>query len=128
MEKTNRKEPTLSTTPMDHECYKVQRDLFIAEYIKFRRGEFNSGPKAIDHLLAMFYVLPATRYFSQDEAAASAYIEHIDNLNATFERYKEEHAGTDFDRGKLIVKPLVKEFDMLVREHFKMMKVCEYSR
>jgi hypothetical protein len=122
MEKQTR---TLTTTSIDQQAYSEQRAQFLQDYFKFRRGEFKAGLDALNHLTSMFYCLPATRYFTQDEPAAMAFLKRIDDFDEALESYPSEHGDIT---GVVRNPKLIKEMDSLLREFYKIMNVCGYSR
>ena len=116
---------TLTTVEIDQAAYSVERTEFLQDYFKFRRGEFKAGLDALNHLTSMFYCLPATRYFTQDEPAAMAFLKRIDDFDDALERYPSEHGDIT---GVVRNPKLIKEMDSLLREFYKIMNVCGYSR
>jgi len=117
--------PALTTAVIDQTAYAEQRMLFLAELNKFERGEFKSGLAATVHLKSMFHCLPATRYFAQNEPAADAFLKRIRDFDGELERYPAEHGDIT---GVVRDPKLFKEMDSLLREFYKIMNVCGYSR
>lgn len=114
----------MTTASIDQAAYSLQREQFLLDYFKFRKGNLSSGHDALNHLASMFYCLPANRYFTKDEKAAIEFLERINRLEEKLEQYEKEHNVN----GAVKVPELIKELDGLLREFYKIMSVCEYSR
>lgn len=113
---------------LDLEAYSSQRSMFLAKYLKFRHGEFDSGKGALDDLITMFHILPAARYFQLDSEAATAFLARIDKLSD--EIYQFNCLDAKDRKGELMdyLKKFIVEFDAIIREFHKIMYICGYSK
>lgn len=126
METDKRTLPAITTATIDQQAYSEQRAQFLQDYFRFRQGEFKYGADALNHLTAMFYVLPANRYFMLDEAKTKEFLKNIDDLLIAMETYRmtsSENFG-----GKVRVPDFIKRLDGLFFELGKIMNECGYSR
>lgn len=118
--------PAITTATIDQQAYAEQRAQFLQDYFKFRQGEFKYGTDALNHLTAMFYVLPANRYFVMDEVKAKAFLDSVDKLLFDMEDYKT--TTKENFAGKVRVPEFMKRLDTIFFELGKIMNECGYSR
>jgi len=116
---------TLTTIEIDQAAYAEERKEFLKDYFSFRKGQFKSGLDALNHLTSMFYCLPATRYFAQEPEASEAFLKMLNDFDEELERYPSVHGDTT---GVFRSPELIKKMDALLREFYKIMNLCGYSR
>ena len=122
MEQTTKRKPFLTTQETDMLAFSTERTLFLTDFVEFRAGNFPHGTLALNHLIAMFYTLPATRYFSTNEIEAIAFLDSIDSLQTEL----RENPNTA-DKGRIIIPELIKKMDTVVRSFHKILHDTGYS-
>lgn len=120
-----KRKPFLTTQETDMLAFSTERTAFLQDFTDFRAGKFPSGALALNHLIAMFYTLPATRYFSTNEKDAMAFLDSIDTLQAELREYPSKNNVSS--KGELIVPEIIKKMDVVVREFHKILHDTGYS-
>ena len=120
-----KRKPFLTTQETDLAAFSAERTLFLQDFTAFLAGQFLSGGLALNHLIAMFHTLPATRYFSTNEKEATAFLNSIYALQAEFREYPSK-SGVNVD-GQVIAPELIQKMDAVVREFHKILHDTGYS-
>ena len=120
-----RRKPFMTTQETDIAAFSAERSLFLADYTAFRAGKYLSGELALNHLIAMFYTLPATRYFNQNPTDATAFLSSIDELQNELNEYPSKNR-INVD-GRLIIPEMIKKMDLVVRKFHEILYTTGYS-
>lgn len=116
-----RRGPLLNTREIDMAYYDELRKLFMAEYLKFRRGNLASYASALNNLIAMYSTLPAARHNHAKPTEAVEFLKSIDDFDSDLERYMQ-------DGNKSPSKEHIKKIDEIHRKFMEIMYELEFTR
>jgi hypothetical protein len=116
-----RRLPALNTQTIDMEDYKELRRHFMAEYVKFRRGNASAAEVALNDLFMMYQILPAARHANKDKADSVKFLSEIDTLQDRVDAHIKDGEHTS-------LKENVREFDTLFMRFEAIMYELNYTR
>jgi hypothetical protein len=118
----------MTTTLIDQTAYAEQRSEFLKDFFKFRQGEFKAGADALNHLTAMYLVLPAARHAKKDKVKAKEFRDDMERLLFDMEAFQIQKTGEINFGGKVRVPILVSRLDELYLTLGDIMIECGYTR